>query len=135
MKLLVLCTGNTCRSQIAEGLLRNKFPKHEVFSAGTHPENMVNPYAMKAMMEQDINMSDQYPKLLDQFLEDEFDYVFTVCDSAKESCPIFPKAKNVIHHSFEDPSRSSYKSDQEAMEMYRKTVNDISSWIDSLDFL
>ena len=58
-----------------------------------------------------------------------------MCDSAKESCPIFPNAKNVIHHSFEDPSRLSYKSDQEAMEMYRKTVNDISSWIDSLDFL
>ena len=135
MKLLVLCTGNTCRSQIAESLLRNKFPKHEVFSAGTHPENMVNPYAMKAMMERDIDMSNQYPKLLDQFLEVEFDYVFTVCDSAKESCPIFPNAKNVIHHSFEDPSRSSYKSDQEAMEMYRKTVNEISSWIDSLDFL
>ena len=135
MKLLVLCTGNTCRSQIAEGLLRNKFPKYEVFSAGTHPENMVNPYAMKAMMERDIDMSNQYPKLLDQFLEVEFDYVFTVCDSAKESCPIFPNAKNVIHHSFEDPSRSSYKSDQEAMEMYRKTVNEISSWIDSLDFL
>jgi arsenate reductase len=135
MKLLVLCTGNTCRSQIAEGLLRNKFPKHEVFSAGTHPENMVNPYAMKAMMERDIDMYNQYPKLLDQFLEVEFDYVFTVCDSAKESCPIFPNAKNVIHHSFEDPSRSSYKSDQEAMEMYRKTVNEISSWIDSLDFL
>ena len=135
MKLLVLCTGNTCRSQIAEGLLRNKFSKHEVFSAGTHPENMVNPYAMKAMMERDIDMSNQYPKLLDQFLEVEFDYVFTVCDSAKESCPIFPNAKNVIHHSFEDPSRSSYKSDQEAMEMYRKTVNEISSWIDSLDFL
>ena len=135
MKLLVLCTGNTCRSQIAEGLLRNKFPKYEVFSAGTHPENMVNPYAMKAMMELDIDMSNQYPKLLDQFLEDEFDYVFTVCDSAKESCPILPNAKNVIHHSFEDPSRSSYKSDQEAMEMYRKTVNEISSWIDSLDFL
>ena len=134
MKLLVLCTGNTCRSQIAEGLLRTKYPEHEVFSAGTHPENMVNPYAMKAMMEYGINMSDQYPKLLDQFINDEFDYVFTVCDSAKESCPIFPNAKNVIHHSFEDPSRSNYESDQEAMNMYTKTVNDIASWIDSMDF-
>ena len=95
--ILVLCTGNTCRSQIAEGLFRNKYPEHEVFSAGTHPENMVNPYAMKAMMEHGINMSDQYPKLLDQFIDDEFDYVFTVCDSAKESFPIFPNAKNEIH--------------------------------------
>ena len=67
MKLLVVCTGNSCRSQIAEGLLRNKFSDYEVFSAGTHPETSVNPYAVRAMQERDIDISTHYPKLVDDF--------------------------------------------------------------------
>ena len=77
MKIIVICTGNTCRSQIAEGLLRNKYPDYEVQSAGTHPENNVNPYAVRAMSEEGYDISAQYPKLVDDFIDETFDYVLT----------------------------------------------------------
>ena len=70
MKIIVICTGNTCRSQIAEGLLRNKYPDYEIQSAGTHPENNVNPYAVRAMSEEGYDISSQYPKLVDDFIDD-----------------------------------------------------------------
>ena len=134
MKLLIVCTGNSCRSQIAEGLLRNKFSDYEVFSAGTHPETSVNSYAVRAMQERGLDISNHYPKLVDDFKDTEFDYVFTVCDSANELCPVFTNAKNKIHRSFVDPNRDSYKSDEDALNIYRKTVEDISEWIDNLEF-
>ena len=87
MKIIVLCTGNSCRSQIAEGLLRSKFPAYEIHSAGTKPEINVNPYAIRAMKEINIDISDNYPKLVDDFVDQDFDYVLTVCDSANEICP------------------------------------------------
>ena len=133
MKLLVVCTGNSCRSQIAEGLLRNKFSDYEVFSAGTHPETSVNPYAVRVMKERGLDISNHYPKLVDDFKDTEFDCVFTVCDSANELCPVFTNAKNKIHRSFVDPNRDSYKSDEDALNIYRKTVEDISEWIDNLE--
>ena len=107
MKIIVICTGNTCRSQIAEGLLKNKYIHAEIYSAGTNPELHVNPYAVKAMSEEGYDISKHYPKLVNDFIDQEFDYVLTVCDSAEESCPIFPNAKNRIHNSFVDPSRVS----------------------------
>ena len=111
MKIIVICTGNTCRSQIAEGLLKSKYPDAEIYSAGTYPETHVNPYAVKAMAESGYDISKQYPKLVNDFIKDEFDHVLTVCDSAQETCPVFPNAKNRVHRSFVDPSRSSYESD------------------------
>ena len=134
MKILVVCTGNSCRSQIAEGLIKNRFPDFEVFSAGTHPESNVNPYAVRVMQENEIDISSHYPKLVDDFLDTEFDYVLTVCDSANELCPVFPNAKNRIHNSFVDPSRSSYDSDEHALTIYKQTVKEISDWIDNLNF-
>ena len=133
MKIIVICTGNTCRSQIAEGLLKNKYIDAEIYSAGTIPELHVNPYAVKAMSEEGYDISKHYPKLVNDFIDQEFDYVLTVCDSAEESCPIFPNAKNRIHNSFVDPSRASYSSEEHALEIYRETVKDISHWIDSLN--
>ena len=133
MKIIVICTGNTCRSQIAEGLLKNKYIHAEIYSAGTNPELHVNPYAVKAMSEEGYDISKHYPKLVNDFINQEFDYVLTVCDSAEESCPIFPNAKNRIHNSFVDPSRASYSSEEHALEIYRETVKDISQWIDSLN--
>ena len=133
MKIIVICTGNTCRSQIAEGLLKSKYPDAEIYSAGTYPETHVNPYAVKAMSEEGYDISKHYPKLVNDFIDQEFDYVLTVCDSAEESCPIFPNAKNRIHNSFVDPSRASYSSEEHALEIYRETVKDISQWIDSLN--
>ena len=133
MKIIVICTGNTCRSQIAEGLLKSKYPEAEIYSAGTHPEIQVNPYAVKAMAEVGYDISKQYPKLVTDFINEEFDYVLTVCDSAQETCPVFPNAKNRVHNSFVDPSRSSYESEEHALEVYKNTVKEISNWIDNLN--
>ncbi len=134
MKVLVVCTGNSCRSQIAEGLIKNRYSEFEVYSAGTHPETNVNPYAIRAMGEKNIDITNQYPKLVDDFIETEFDYVLTVCDSANELCPVFPNTKNRAHKSFVDPNRDSYESDEDALNIYRETVKDISEWIDNLEF-
>ena len=133
MKIIVICTGNTCRSQIAEGLLKHKYPDYEIQSAGTHPEAIVNPYAVRAMAEEGYDISTHYPKLVDGFIEESFDFVLTVCSSADELCPVFPNAKKRIHNSFVDPSRSSYESDEHALKIYAQTVKEISNWIDSLN--
>lgn len=104
VRVLFLCTHNSARSQIAEGLLRalggNDF---EVFSAGTEP-SQINPMAAQVMAERGIDISQQHSKHLDQFLDQEFDFVITVCDRAKETCPIFPSDPQQIHWSFDDPS-------------------------------
>ena len=134
MKILVVCTGNSCRSQIAEGLIKNRFPDFEVFSAGTHPESNVNPYAVRVMQENEIDISSHYPKLVDDFLNTEFDYVLTVCDSANELCPVFPNAKNRIHKSFVDPKRDHYNSEEHALKIYTQTVQEISDWIETITF-
>ena len=134
MKILVVCTGNSCRSQIAEGLIKNRFPDFEVFSAGTHPESNVNPYAVRVMQEKEIDISSHYPKLVDDFLYTEFDYVLTVCDSANELCPVFPNAKNRIHKSFVDPKRDHYDSEEHALKIYTQTVQEISDWIETITF-
>ena len=134
MKILVVCTGNSCRSQIAEGLIKNRFPDFEVFSAGTHPESNVNPYAVRVMQENEIDISSHYPKLVDDFLDTEFDYVLTVCDSANELCPVFPNAKNRIHKSFVDPKRDHYDSEEHALKIYTQTVQEISDWIEAITF-
>lgn len=134
MKIIVICTGNTCRSQIAEGLLKTKYPEFEIYSAGTKPETQVNPYAVTAMKDRGIDISQQYPKLVDEFIDQYFDYVLTVCDSAKEICPIFMNAKNKIHNSFVDPSQSSYESEEAALTIYKNTVDEISNWFDTLTF-
>ena len=134
MKILVVCTGNSCRSQIAEGLIKNRFPDFEVFSAGTHPESNVNPYAVRVMQENEIDISSHYPKLVDDFLDTEFDYALTVCDSANELCPVFPNAKNRLHKSFVDPKRDHYDSDEHALKIYTQTVQEISDWIEKINF-
>ena len=134
MKIIVLCTGNSCRSQIAEGLLKSKFPAYEIHSAGTKPEINVNPYAIRAMKEINIDISDNYPKLVDDFLDTEFDYALTVCVSANELCPVFPNAKNRIHKSFVDPKRDHYDSEEHALKIYTQTVQEISDWIETITF-
>ena len=135
MKIIVICTGNTCRSQIAEGLLKAKYPNFDIYSAGTKPEKIVNQFAVKAMAEEGYDISTQYPKIVSDFIEEPFDYVLTVCDSANELCPVFPNGKNRVHNSFVDPSRSSYDSEDHALEVYRDTVKQISNWIDRLNFI
>jgi arsenate reductase (thioredoxin) len=107
MRILVLCTGNSCRSQMAHGFLRSFDSKLDVCSAGTFPAAKVNPLAVKVMGEVGVDISMNVPKNVSIYLNQEWDYVITVCDDANESCPIFPgKVNHRLHISFEDPSRS-----------------------------
>lgn len=121
MKVLIICTGNTCRSQMAEGFLKSFDPRLEVFSAGTKAELEVNPYAIKVMREVGVDISHQHPKSVEKYLKDSFDYVITVCDGAKEICPVFTgKVKNRLHMGFEDPAEAK-GSPEEVLLVYRKT--------------
>ena len=105
-KVLFLCTGNSCRSQMAEGLLRYYFgDKYEVFSAGTKP-SIVNLNAIKVMNEIEIDISGQRSKSVDEFKNQTFDFIITVCDNAKESCPIFSGEAERLHWSFFDPAEA-----------------------------
>ncbi|HSB17402.1 MAG TPA: arsenate reductase ArsC [Bryobacteraceae bacterium] len=102
--MLILCTGNSARSQMAEGLLRHLAGgRYEVFSAGTHP-SFVRTEAIAAMHELGIDISGHRSKSVDEFRLQAFDYVITVCDNARESCPVFPGNARRIHWSFEDPA-------------------------------
>jgi arsenate reductase len=102
--VLILCTGNSARSQMAEGLLRHDGGKQfEVYSAGTHP-SFVREEAIEAMREIGIDIASQRSKSVDEFIGQAFDYVITVCDNAKENCPVFPAQSKRIHWSFEDPA-------------------------------
>ncbi len=103
-RVLILCTGNSARSQMAEGLLRQiAGDKFEVASAGIAPTS-VRPEAIEAMREIGIDISRQHSKSIDEFLNQQFDFVITVCDNANEHCPIFPGAVTRLHWSFSDPA-------------------------------
>ncbi len=127
-KVLFLCTHNSARSQMAEGILRNLYgDKFEVFSAGTEPSR-VNPYAIRTMQEIGIDISENTSKSIEGFQEMNIDYVVTVCDHAKESCPTFPGAKHNIHKGFIDPSKFRGK-DEEILLGFRQIRDEIRSWI------
>lgn len=127
VKILVLCTGNSCRSQMAEGIIKNIDPDFEVYSAGTRPEKEVNPYAVKVMKEIGLDISSNYPKNADEFVNTDFDYVITVCDNAKEVCPVFSgNVKHRIHKGFEDPFNAR-GSDEEKMNVYRNVRDQIKN--------
>ncbi len=107
MKVLILCTGNSCRSQMAHGFLQSFDKELEVFSAGTEPANQVNPRAIQVMKEVGIDISNHKPKNVDIYLNDTWDYVITVCGGANETCPSFlGTVKNRLHIGFEDPSEA-----------------------------
>jgi arsenate reductase len=106
-RVLILCTGNSAHSQMAEGLLRNMAgDRFEVFSAGTRPVGL-NPLAVEVLREIGIDISHHRSKSVDEFTGQHFDYVITVCDNARESCPVFPGTDERIHYSFPDPSAFS----------------------------
>ncbi len=120
MRILVLCTGNSCRSQMAETFLKSFDKKLEVFSAGTNPEEKVHPKAIQVMKEIGISLDGQKPKLVDDFIKESFDYVITVCDNAKETCPVFiGKVKHQIHIGFEDPAEAT-GTDEEILNKFRE---------------
>lgn len=108
MKILILCTGNSCRSQMAHGFLQSFDPALIVRSAGTEPGSRVNPLAIEVMKEAGIDISSHTPRNVDEYIGEEWDYVITVCDDANESCPMFSgKVKNRMHIGFEDPSKAT----------------------------
>jgi arsenate reductase len=110
---------------MAEGIIKHYFPEFEVYSAGTFPEKEVNPFAVRAMREIGIDISSHHPKLVDEFTDKEFDYVFTVCDSAKEKCPVFTgKIGKIMHVPFPDPAAAE-GGDEKVMQVYRQVRDNI----------
>jgi len=106
-RILILCTGNSCRSQMAEGFMKSFDPNLEVYSAGTHPALHVSSCAIQVMKEVGVDISHNHTKSVDQFLNDSFDYVITVCDHAKETCPVFSgKVTHRLHIGFDDPAEA-----------------------------
>ncbi len=127
MRILILCTGNSCRSQMAEGFLKSFDSRLEVFSAGTHPAPHANPNAVAAMNEVGIDISMNKPKKVDLFVADPFDYVITVCGGAKEVCPAFTgNVKNRLHIGFDDPADAVGTID-EIMPVYRRVRDEIKA--------
>lgn len=126
MKILILCTGNSCRSQMAEGFLKSFDSNIEVFSAGTAPSGQVHPLAIKAMSEVGIDISKNQPKNVDQFLNESFDYVITVCGGANENCPAFiGKVANRWHIGFDDPAEAT-GTNEEIMAVFRRVRDEIA---------
>ncbi len=123
-RVLILCTGNSCRSQMAEGIAKFLFSnQYEVFSAGTHPSH-VNPYAIKVMKEIGIDISHNLSKSLNIFTDQLFDYVMTVCGNADQRCPVFPGPSKRLHWAFEDPVHAAGSEDEILVE-FRKVRDTI----------
>jgi arsenate reductase len=134
LKVLFLCTGNSCRSQMAEGWARHlKGDVIEPYSAGIETHGL-NPNAVKVMAEAGVDISKHQSKHIDTLKEVAFDYVITVCDNANESCPIFPGKTQVIHVGFDDPPRlaKEAKTEQEAMNCYRRVRDEIRAFVETL---
>jgi arsenate reductase (thioredoxin) len=128
-RVLFLCTHNSARSQMAEGLLRHLAgDRFEAHSAGTEATR-VRPLAVRAMGEMGVDISGQESKTLDRYLKEPFDYVITVCDDANEACPFFPEAANRLHWSFEDPSKAE-GSEEERLAVFRSVRDRIRQRIE-----
>ena len=131
MKILFLCTGNSCRSQMAEAWTRHlRGDEFDAYSAGIEPKE-IDPRAVKAMAEVGIDISLQKSKDIDSLGPIEFDYVITLCDNAREACPYYPAKTKLIHKGFDDPPRlaEGAKSEDETMEHYRRVRDEIKGFI------
>ena len=127
MNILVLCTGNSCRSQMAEGWFTHFLGKgHRVASAGVEPSS-VHPMAIRVMSEAGVDISQQESTHVDVYLKDEFDHVITVCDHARETCPIIPGAASTVHHSFSDPANFS-GTDEEMLSAFSVIRDEIREY-------
>jgi len=126
--VLFICTHNSARSQMAEGLVNSLHSKVlRAKSAGTKP-SQVNPLAIRAMAEMDIDISSQRSKSLSEFEGQRFDYVVMACSDAAETCPFFPGGREQIHHSFDDPA-SVEGTEEEKLRAFRKSRNEINKWM------
>ena len=133
-KVLLLCTGNSCRSQMAEGFLKYLGKDRiEVFSAGVNPTK-INPLAVKVMEEARIDISVQKSKDIDALGDREFDYVVTLCDNAHESCPFFPARTRLLHRGLDDPPKlaEDANDEEEAMSHYRRVRDEIRVFVETL---
>ncbi len=134
LKMLFLCTGNSCRSQMAEGWAKHlKGDTIEAYSAGIETHGL-NPNAVRVMAEAGVDISNHQSKHLDEIKHIPFDWVITVCDNANESCPVFPGKVNRFHISFDDPPRlaKSAKTEDEALDIYRRVRDDIRRFVEGL---
>ena len=130
-RVLILCTGNSARSQMAEGILREDGGEmFEVFSAGTRA-SFVRQEAIQAMAEIGIDISGHRSKNVDEFAGQEFDFVITVCDHANEICPVFPGKTRRIHHSFEDPPAPGSAYAETTLAVFRRVRDEIREWMKS----
>ena len=132
MKVLFLCTGNSCRSQMAEGWTKTLLAgKVDAYSAGTVPGDRIDRRAVKAMAEAGVDISGQKPKHLDVFRGEEFDLVVTLCDNARETCPVYWGKARKLHNGFDDPGTVAGKgsSDEEAMPHYRRVRDEIKAFV------
>ncbi|UUO06898.1 arsenate reductase ArsC [Blastopirellula sp. J2-11] len=128
-RVLVLCTGNSCRSQMAEALFETLSEgAWQSESAGSKPSGYVHPLAIRAMSELGVDISSHESKHVDQFADQPFDLVVTVCDNAKEACPVFPGAKQTLHWPFDDPADAT-GDDEEKMLMFRRVRDEIKTKI------
>ncbi len=129
LRVLILCTGNSARSQMAEGILgHDGGDGFEVHSAGVKPSS-VRPEAIEAMREIGIDISGHRSKSVDEFVGQNFDYIITVCDNAREACPVFPGRARRIHESFEDPPLAGEKSAEEALSIFQRVRDEIRKWM------
>ena len=120
MRVLILCTGNSCRSQMAEAFVRRLRPQWEVYSAGTFPADGVHPFAIKVMAEIGLDLSQARPEAVEDYLDQAFDYVITVCDQANETCPLFTgKVEHRLHMGYQDPAEA-FGSDAEVLAVFRQ---------------
>jgi arsenate reductase len=127
-KILFLCTGNSVRSQMAEGLMRHfRGDEFEVYSAGVEPKG-VHPFAMEVMREIGIDISHQRSKHLDEYREERFDYIVTLCDHAATTCSLFPGEGKIIHRGFRDPTKVE-GSEEEKKEVFRKMRDEIKEFV------
>ena len=130
-KVIFICTGNACRSQMAEGFLKHyKSNEYKVYSAGTNPTK-VHPAAIKVMSELNINISNHTSDHMNDFLDKKIDIVITVCDDANQKCPIFPESQKSIHWSIEDPF-INWSDDENLLDPYRKCRDAIKKRIKEL---
>ena len=128
-RVLILCTGNSARSQMAEGLLRHDASdRFDVESAGTQP-GTVRPEAIAAMRELGIDISGHRSKHVDEFEGQQFDYVLTVCDNAKESCPVFFGTAKKLHHSFDDPPPASEGTEADRVVVFRRVRDELRAYL------
>ena len=128
-RVLFLCTGNSCRSQMAEGLVNFYWSEQWMaYSAGTAPAGYVHPLAIQAMSELGIDISQQHSKEVSAYQKVRFDLVITVCDDAAENCPLWLGQGRVVHHAFQDPAKAE-GSEEERMEVFRRVRDEIEDWL------